>query len=76
MATSIKIRFPQLWKIGNKELLNNSSNKKIHGLQNLLYKKESANAVHLVIAWVQHVSGLTTPILEPPHTASKYVNSI
>ena len=50
--------------------------KKIHGLQNLLYKKESANAVHLVIAWFQHTSGLTKPILEPPHAASKYVNSI
>ena len=50
--------------------------KKIHGLQNLLYKPKSANAVHLVIAWFQHASGLTTPILEPPHAASKYVNSI
>ena len=45
--------------------------KKIHGLQNLLYKTESANTVHLVIAWFQHASGLTTPILEPPHAPSK-----
>ena len=49
---------------------------KIHGLQNLMYKKESVNAVHLVLAWFQHASGLTAPILEPPHTASKYINSI
>ena len=50
--------------------------KKMHGLQNLLYKNESTNAVYLVIACFQHASGLTIPILEPPHAASKYVNSI
>ena len=41
----------------------------------LMYKKESDNAVHLVLVWFQHASGLT-PILEPPHVVSKYVNSI
>ena len=49
--------------------------KKIHGLQNLIYKK-SDNAVYLVLAWFQYASGLTTPIFEPPHAALKDVNSI
>ena len=62
--------------LGIKNLATTALIKKIHGMQNLLYKPDSANVVHLVIAWFQHASGLTTPILEPPHAASKYVNSI
>ena len=50
--------------------------KKIDGLKNLLYKKDSANTTHLIIVWYQHSSGLTTPILEPPLEATKYTNSI
>ena len=76
MATSIKIWFPHLLRIGNKEPYNCSSNYKDALPSKPAIQKESANTVHLVIVWFQHASGLTTPILEPPHAASKYINSI
>jgi len=37
---------------------------KINGIRSLLQKNKSAKAVHILIAWYKHASGITYPILE------------
>ena len=49
--------------------------KKIKGIQSLFYKPDSRKVVQYVLAWYQHVSELSQPILETSHNATKYVNS-
>ena len=50
--------------------------KKIKCIQDLFYKKYSSNSVNLLISRYQHVSGLSTTILENSHQATTYVNII
>ena len=50
--------------------------KKIKYIQDLFYKTDSSKSVNLLISWYQHVSGLSTPILETSHQATTYINSI
>ena len=50
--------------------------KKIKCIQDLFYKTDQSKSVNLLISWYQYVSGLSTPILEFSHKATKYVNSI
>ena len=50
--------------------------KNIKGVQSLFYKPDSRKVVQLVITRYQHVSGLSRPILETSHNATKYANSV
>ena len=47
-----------------KDIQTDASIGRIKGTRSLLQKKDSAKAVHILIAWYQHPSGITFPILE------------
>ena len=58
-----------------KDMQTEATIRKINGIRSLLQKKDSSKAVHILIAWYQHASGITFPILERTPWTISYVNS-
>ena len=58
-----------------KDIQTDASIGRIKGTRSLLQKKDSAKAVHILIAWYQHASRITLPILERTPWTISYVNS-
>ena len=58
-----------------KDIQTDASIRIIKGTRYLLQKKDSAKAVYILIAWYQHASGITFPILERTPWTISYVNS-
>ena len=58
-----------------KDMQTEATIRKINGIRSLLQKKESSKDVHILIAWYQHASGITFPILERTPWTIAYVNS-
>ena len=59
-----------------KDIQTDASIGRIKGTRSLLQKKDSAKAVHILIAWYQHASRITFPILERTPWTISYVNSV
>ena len=57
-----------------KDMKTKATIRKINGIRSLHQKKNSSKAVLILIAWYQHASGITFPILERTPWTISYVN--